>query len=131
MTYDELIYYLRMGCDLQQKHGKLAADLIESLQEELQICRMAQVVMENAVVEAENERDRIATEWAEVSQTNYQRAKSAEAKLAKAVEAVRMADTALYEAEAILGGEYGDFYGPLCEDIFKLRTTLAEIEEEK
>jgi len=56
---------------------------------------------------------------------------AAEAKLAKAVEALRMADTALYEAEAILGGEYGDFYGPLCEHISKLRATLAEIEGEK
>jgi hypothetical protein len=47
------------------------------------------------------------------------------------VEALQMADTALYEAEAILGGEYGDFYGPLCDQISKLRATLAEIEGEK
>jgi len=32
---------------------------------------------------------RACTEWAEVSQSNYQRAKAAEAKLAKAVEALR------------------------------------------
>jgi hypothetical protein len=124
MTYDELIYYLRMGCDLQQRHGKLAADLIESLQEELQICRMAQVVMENTVVEAENERDRIAAEWAEVSQTNYQRAKSAEAKLAKAVEALR---------DAVYAWDNHNKTGDMMQGhwVTDARATLAEIEGEK
>jgi hypothetical protein len=56
---------------------------------------------------------------------------AARADTKKAVEALRMADTALYEAEAILGGEYGDLYGPLCDQISKLRATLAEIEGEK
>lgn len=51
----------------------------------------------------------------------------AEIKLAKAVEALGLADDALYEAEAILGGEYGDHYGPLCEMMMKLRATLAAI----
>lgn len=50
-----------------------------------------------------------------------------EAKLTQAVEALGLADDALYEAEAILGGEYGDQYGPLCEMMVKLRTILADI----
>lgn len=54
MTNDEFIYYLRMGCNLQQKDGERAAKLIESLQHELQICRMAQVVMDNTVKELED-----------------------------------------------------------------------------
>lgn len=62
MTDDELIRYLRMGCNLQQKDGERAANLIESLQKELQICRMAQVVMDNTVKELEaklNKKDNV------------------------------------------------------------------------
>ena len=45
----------------------------------------------------------------------------------QALETLSLADDALYEAEAILGGEYGDQYGPLCETMIKLRATLADI----
>jgi hypothetical protein len=45
----------------------------------------------------------------------------------QALETLNLADDALHEAEAILGGEYGDQYGPLCETMIKLRDNLAEI----
>lgn len=35
-------------------------------------------------------------------------------------EALHLAVRALAEAEAILGGEYGDHYGPLCEMMIEL-----------
>lgn len=40
-------------------------------------------------------------------------------------ETTAMAVSALEEAEAILGGEYGDFYGVLCERMAKLRSALS------
>lgn len=52
-----------------------------------------------------------------------------EARLRKAMGALRLADDALTEAEAILGGEYGDMYGPLCETMLELRDVLAEIKK--
>jgi hypothetical protein len=42
-------------------------------------------------------------------------------------EVLESADNALLEAEAILGGEYGDHYAPLCSLIDKLRDNLAEL----
>lgn len=45
--------------------------------------------------------------------------------VAELVEALRLADDALTEAEAILGGEYGDFYAPLCSTIIDLRKRLS------
>lgn len=44
-------------------------------------------------------------------------------------EAWTLALNALSEAEAILGGEYGDTYGVLCETMTKLETTLAAAKE--
>jgi hypothetical protein len=44
-------------------------------------------------------------------------------------EALDAADSALHEAEAVLGGEYGDHYGPLCEKILKLRSQLAALNQ--
>jgi len=40
-------------------------------------------------------------------------------------EAVRKAVAALEEAEAILGGEYGDHYGVLCQRMIDLREALT------
>ena len=61
---------------------------------------------------AEIERlEKACVEWAEVSQSNYQRAKAAEAKLAKAVEAL----------ETICYQDVED------ESIYTARTTLAEL----
>lgn len=42
-------------------------------------------------------------------------------------EALKLADAALTEAEAILGGEYGDHYGPLCETMLDLRCRIAAL----
>lgn len=42
-------------------------------------------------------------------------------------EALNLADAALTEAEAILGGEYGDHYGPLCETMLDLRDRIAAL----
>jgi hypothetical protein len=69
--------------------------------------------------------------WSENYAALDRKLEAARAGTKKAVEALQMADTALYEAEAILGGEYGDFYGPLCDQISKLRAIIAEIEGEK
>ena len=38
---------------------------------------------------------------------------------------LRLADDALTEAEAILGGEYGDHYATLCETMIELRGKIA------
>jgi len=43
------------------------------------------------------------------------------------VGALTKADAALTEAEAILGGEYGDQYGPLCEMMMALRDDIAAL----
>jgi hypothetical protein len=40
---------------------------------------------------------------------------------------LQKADDALTEAEAILGGEYGDQFGPLCEMMVALRRELAAL----
>lgn len=40
-------------------------------------------------------------------------------------ELIRLAVSALREAEAILGGEYGDTYAVLCETMFKLESALS------
>ena len=47
--------------------------------------------------------------------------------VAELLEALATADDALTEAEAILGGEYGDFYGPLCETMLKLRRQIEAL----
>jgi hypothetical protein len=65
------------------------------------------------------ELDKACKEWAEVSQRNYQRAKTAEAKLAKAVEALD--DTRLVLAE------YEPHPLPVLR---KVLTTLAELKGE-
>ena len=63
-------------------------------------------------------------EWADVSQSNYQRAKAAEAKLAKAVAALRVL------ADCVDDGCYcSEMRMATAMDI--ARTTLAEIEGEK
>lgn len=59
----------------------------------------------------------------------------ARSRLARAVELLRSADSALHEVEAILGGDYGDQYGVLCERVLTLRagieTMLPEREGER
>lgn len=47
------------------------------------------------------------------------------------MEAWTLALSALSEAEAILGGEYGDTYGVLCETMAKLENALAAAKETK
>ena len=47
--------------------------------------------------------------------------------LEEAAEVLGTADDALTEAEAILGGEYGDHYGPLCETMLKLRSQIKSL----
>lgn len=51
-------------------------------------------------------------------------ARAQEAALRKALDD---ADSALTEAEAILGGEYGDHYGPLCEMMLGLRAKISAL----
>jgi len=125
-----------------------AADRIEALTEQLNICRMAQVVMENGIAEAEKERDdyafkladanntysemhvalseandKLATcekyrdAYAECDRIGTQAVRDLEAKLAKAVEALR------YYAVEAMPWE--------ADDSLIARTTLAEIEGEK
>lgn len=48
----------------------------------------------------------------------------------KLVEVLGLADDALTEAEAILGGEYGDHYQSLCDTMLTLRTKIASLSEE-
>ena len=54
----------------------------------------------------------------------------AQAKIARLTEALDLADTALTEAEAILGGEYGDQYQTLCDNMIELRNRIATIQED-
>jgi hypothetical protein len=54
----------------------------------------------------------------------------AEARAERLEAALRLADDALTEAEAILGGEYGDHYGPLCDTMLKLRGHIAALQQE-
>lgn len=46
------------------------------------------------------------------------------------MEVLGLADDALTEAEAILGGEYGDYYQSLCDTMLTLRTKIASLSEE-
>ena len=41
--------------------------------------------------------------------------------------ALKTASWCLTETEAILGGEYGDHYGPLCEKMLELRNQIAAL----
>jgi hypothetical protein len=66
-------------------------------------------------------------EWADVSQKNYQRAKAAEAKLAKAVEALDRVGKGDYRINNV--PDYVKDPQPTAKDI--ARATLAEIEGEK
>lgn len=43
------------------------------------------------------------------------------------LEALQIAVKALHEAEAILGGEYGDHYGPFCEMMIKLEYAAGAV----
>ena len=73
----------------------------------------------NRVETAEADRDRIAAEWAEVSQKNYQRAKTAEAKLAKTADALVKAKRYIEELEWLYAGpripEGDEYYAALAE----------------
>ena len=65
---------------------RLRAERDEALERETIAANAAVDYLERAE-KAEAERDRVAAEWAETSQRNYQRAKAAEARVAKLVEA--------------------------------------------
>jgi hypothetical protein len=78
MSDEELIKLLRLGFG----NPILAADRIGDLLK-------FSSYWHNRAETAEADFERIISEWAEVSQKNYQRAKSAEAKLAKAVKCLR------------------------------------------
>jgi thioredoxin-like negative regulator of GroEL len=73
--------------------------------------------------------EKLRRRWAEVAQSKYQRAKSAEAKLAKAVEALReiARQKKTDELETEYDVEVADFEGgyDLCID--RARATLAEL----
>lgn len=56
-------------------------------------------------------------------------AREAQAKIARLMEALDLADTALTEAEAILGGEYGDQYQTLCDNMIELRDRITALQE--
>lgn len=52
-----------------------------------------------------------------------------EARVKELTEALSVADYALLEAEAILGGEYSDHYQPLCDTMTDLRNKIAALQE--
>ena len=52
-----------------------------------------------------------------------------EARVKALAEALNSADDALTEAEAILGGEYGDHYQTLCDTMTGLRNKIAALQE--
>lgn len=52
-----------------------------------------------------------------------------EARVKALEEALNSADDALTEAEAILGGEYGDHYQTLCDTMIGLRNKIAALQE--
>ena len=82
-----------------------------------------------AMADRIEELDRACSEWADASQANYQRAKTAEAKLAKAVEAATLLADAAHHAVGHLTG-YGDTSTArinLREAVEHLRATLAEL----
>jgi hypothetical protein len=87
---------------------------------------IASVATLTAAAERSETLGKACTEWAEVSQSNYQREKAAEAKLAKAVEALRFY---AWENEIRLPSDGP--WGAGSTDFGKAaRTTLAEIKGE-
>jgi hypothetical protein len=111
--------------------AKKAEAYAEELEKELNICRMAQVVMENGIAEAEKERD----EWKSLAEAAIKDDASKniyyaelKAKLAKAVEAIR---NVVEEYDLFRKNEYERGLSPLDDEIHAARTTLAEIEGEK
>jgi len=105
---DDLVKRLRdrRVCSLAQNSCRndwaceQAADRIEELEAKLKtmikpqvaesMVRVAEPMLSDALAAADKrieELEKACKEWADVSQSNYQRAKAAEAKLAKAVEA--------------------------------------------
>jgi hypothetical protein len=110
MSDAELIARLRDGCNLQQRDGERAADLIEALTAKLATC--------------EKYRDA----YAEMGRIGTQAVRDLEAKLAKAVEAlgVLIQHTHNCEKELTEDLHHADFCGesgPLTD----ARATLAEI----
>jgi chromosome segregation ATPase len=101
--------------------AKEAEAYAEELERDLNTCRMAQVVMENGIAEAEKERDDYAFRLADANNTYSEMhvaLSEANDKLAKAVEALRSiaANTCCT---------------PCQEAALVARATLAEIEGEK
>lgn len=93
------------------------AELIARLRDKQPVTQDFQHTLKCALMDAAADRiealGKACTEWAEVSQSNYQRAKAAEAKLAKAVETLE------YYAVEALPWE--------ADDSLRARATLAEI----
>jgi len=81
------------------------------------------------LAEVERERDE-AKRWAEFWGERGQKLHDTKARAERLEAALRLADDALTEAEAILGGEYGDHYGPLCDTMLKLRGHIAALQQE-
>lgn len=52
-----------------------------------------------------------------------------EARVTALTAALSVADYALLEAEAILGGEYSDHYQPLCDTMTDLRNKISALQE--
>jgi len=150
MTDEELVKRLRWKAGA---YAKEAADRIEALTEQLEaaradakeaeayaeelerdlnICRMAQVVMENGIAEAEKERDAHKGN----ADTNYSKWVEADAKLAKAVELLK---EARQDLEAYVTHDWPKDEHPFYERKWerdmelcrRIDATLAEIEGEK
>jgi hypothetical protein len=84
---------------------------------------IASVATLTAAAERSETLGKACTEWAEVSQSNYQRAKAAEAKLAKAVEVIEWALISWDDHNKHGYNMQGDW-------VFDARSTLAEIKGE-
>lgn len=103
---------------LTEQRDEACRDAVEAeayameLERDLNICRMAQVVMDNTVADLERERDEWKASWQEVLTAGYE----IKAKLAKAVE---LGDKMAKSIE-------GNYYTPGL--VGEWRATLAEIE---
>jgi chromosome segregation ATPase len=122
--------------DVQQNpHGAWQAiqtltDQIEGLKKELNICRMAQVVMENGIAEAEKERDDYAFKLADANNTYNEMhiaLEEANDKLAKAVEGLRNIRELNMTAEDENGHQWAN--SDLIEQ--EIVAKLAEIEGDR
>jgi chromosome segregation ATPase len=118
--HEDRIEALTEQLEAARADAKEAEAYAEGLERDLKNCRMAQAVMDNTVAELKRERDTLRLVIEANIEKHRSRAEAAEAKLAKAVEALR-------EIEADCDADYPPSHGAIKHAI---RAVLAELEGE-